>query len=192
MRVFYTNCHQFLFPFILSSSTLIRLSLTNTPKLFLTRSFLPIKSNGHFQSSSDLTQSPVFATVHYSFLEILSSLAFQDSLLAVLSQPPFLAPPLLSSLSMLENSRICPRNASLLYLHLDSFHDRKETHSFKYLVTSKFLTSCLDFSLQLESRASSCPFNISILKSNRHHKFNKPKLKVPIFFPKPAFPSEIS
>lgn len=131
MRVFYTDCHQFLFPFILSSSTLIRLSLANTPKLFLTKSFLPIKSNGHFQSSSDLTQSPVFATVHYSFLEILSSLAFQDTLLAVLSQPPFLAPPHLSSLSMLENSRICPRNASLLYLHLDSFRDLKETHSFK-------------------------------------------------------------
>lgn len=52
---------------------------------FLTRSLPLIKSNGHFPFSSDLTQSPVFARVHYSFLEILSSLAFQDTLLAVLS-----------------------------------------------------------------------------------------------------------
>lgn len=73
----------------------------------------PLKSNDHFQSLSDLTQSPLFATVHYSFLEIFSSFAFQDTLLAVLSEPPLPAPPHLSSLSILQNFRIGPRNVSL-------------------------------------------------------------------------------
>ena len=68
------------------------------PKLFLTRSFPLVISNGHFQSLTDPSQSPTFARVHNSFPETLSSVVFQDTSLAVLSQPPLVVPPHLSHL----------------------------------------------------------------------------------------------
>ena len=62
-------------------------------KLFLTRSFPPVKSKGHFLSLTDHTQSPAFARVHYSFLETHSSVVFQNTSLAIPSQSPLLVPP---------------------------------------------------------------------------------------------------